>query len=68
MSAVAGDVSALLAPEEDATTAWLREQWERLGCEAELARVLLAEGVDYHEVESVMESGAALDQALRCVR
>ena len=49
--------------------AWKREQWQRLGWEADAAVLLAGEkDLDWHDVETLVARGCDRELALRIVR
>jgi len=69
MSSQLDEVTEVVRPSnEEQTQRWLREQFERLGADADLALLLVGEGLDYHEVENLTARGCELELALRIAR
>lgn len=69
MSASEVTETALLAPSEDVRVErWLVSQFVRLGADGDDAVLLVADGVDYHEVEALIDRGCDLELALEILR
>jgi len=47
---------------------WNRQQFERLGFDADTAVLLVGDGLDYHDVEALTDRGCDRELALRIVR